>query len=167
MNNEQIGLTTLLDELLKKYEETLDRKRSGNIADRFQHVVSQYRSIADNAIYEVRRVHSDVKTQFKALEIITEGLTSEGMNHGQKRVIANHIITMLRSCVDKIDQYEYTYSTGNFERYNFFRSQTPERRIYEERRDLKRKAEEQEKLLKALKEKHPDTFKELEDNLPF
>lgn len=167
MDNELVEVATRLDDLVRRYEETLQWKKSGDMADRVQHVVSEYRSIADNAIFEVKRVHSDMKTHFKALEIITEGLTSDGLNHGQKRVIANHIITMLRSAVDKVDQYEYTYSTGNFERYNFFRSQTPEKRLYEERRELKRRVEHQDKTLAALKEKYPDSFKEMEDTIPF
>jgi hypothetical protein len=166
-NTELTEVVDRLDAIVTRYEETLNWKRPGNMDERVQHVVSEYRSIADNSIFEVKRVHSDMKTHFKALEIITEGLTSEGLNHGQKRVIANHIITMLRSAVDKIDQYEYTYSAGNFERYNFFRTETPEKRLYQERNELKRRTEDQEKMLKTLKEKHPDTFKELEDNLPF
>lgn len=170
MNTEDqlVDVANRLDEIVTKYEDTLDWKRAGDMADRVQHVVSQYRSVADNSIFEVKRIHSDTKTQFKALEIIIEGLTSDGMNHGQKRTIANYMITMLRGMVDKIDQYEYTYTTGNFERYNFFRSNAPEKRLLEDRRDLKRRVDAQEEILKKLREKHPDIIKSLEgDDIPF
>lgn len=156
--------------IIAQYEETLSWKRSGSIEDRVDHVCGQYKSIADNSIFECKRVMEDVKTQFKALEMVVEGLSSDGMNHGQKRVIANHIITMLRSMVDRIDQYEYEYTTTHFERYNFFRSNTPERRLRESHREFKQKSEAQDKVLKTLKEVHPDIYKSLTsetDGLPF
>lgn len=161
INNDQ------LEKVLSEYEQTLDWKRSGEIEERVLHVLSQYRSIADNSIYETKRVMEDVKTQFKAIEIITEGLTDEGMNHTQKRVIANHIISTLRRCIDKLDGYEYKYSTQNFERYNFFRSSSPERKLHEERRELKSQNERQQKIIDEVKRKHPTIINEIETEIPF
>lgn len=161
------------DQILKvidQYEKDLSWKSSGNIENKVSHVLSQYRQIADNAIYQAKQYLEDTKTQFKALEIVVEGLTDEGMNHGQKRVIANHIIRMLRSMVDKLDQVEYEYNTQFVDRFNFFRSGTPEKRVYEERRELKQKVEQTDKILKTLEEVHPDIYKALtdkSDEIPF
>lgn len=162
-----------INNIILKYEEILSWKRGGSIDDRVAHVLGQYRQIADNSIFECKRFMEDVKTQFKALEMIVEGLTTDGLNHGQKRTIANHIITMLRSMVDRLDRYEYTYSSTTFDRYNFFRSDSPERRLHESHRELKDKTKYQEKILKTLQEVHPDIFKSLtnssddSDDIPF
>lgn len=156
-----------LNQILSEFEKTLNWKRGGDLADRTNHVLSQYRQIVDNAIYKTKSFVEDVRIQFKALELITEGLSDSALNHGQKRVIANHIIRMLRDMVDRLSQMEYDYSAVNFERYNFFRSHTPEGKLYEDRNNLKHKAEQQERLLKELKEKHPDIFKDVTDDLPF
>lgn len=157
-----------LDDVLKNYEGTLSWKTGGSVADRTRHCLSQYRSIADNAIFSAKAFAEDVRVQFKALEIIVEGLTSDGLNHSQKRTIANHIITMLRSMVDKVGQHEYNYSTDVFQRYNFFRSETPERRLLESLRDLKDKNKRDETFIKLIKEKYPDVIEKLnEDEIPF
>lgn len=157
-----------LDDVLKSYEGTLSWKTSGSIADRTRHCLSQYRSIADNAIFSTKAFAEDVKTQFKALEIITEGLTSDGLNHGQKRTIANHIITMLRSMVDRMSQQEYNYSTHAFDRYNYLRSDSPERRLMEALRDLKDKNKRDETFIKMIKEKYPEVLESLNnDEIPF
>jgi flagellin-specific chaperone FliS len=153
--------------IIEQYEKDLTYSKSGDIADRLDHCLSEFRRIARNAIYQTKNFADDVKIQFKALEIITEGLTDEGLNHGQKRTIANHIIRMLRSMVDKLDQADYTFNQNVFERFNFFRSQTPERRLLEERNELSRKAKDQEEYFKKLKEKHPDLFKDEQDEIPF
>lgn len=156
-----------LEIILAEYEKTLSWKKGGDIEDRVSHCLSQYRSIADNAINEVKGFLEDVKTQFKALEIITEGLTSDGLNHGQKRTIANHIITMLRSMVDRLDQAKYDYNTQIIERYNFFRSNTPERKLYEDRAMLTQRVEQQNSFIADLKKNHPGIFQDMEDRIPF
>lgn len=162
--NEQIEL---LEKIISERESTLSYKVGGDLADRLSHVLRQFQSMADNSIFEMRRVLSDVKTQFKALEIIVEGLTSQGMNHSEKRVIANYMITMLRGMVDRIDQTDISYTSQTFERYNLFRSQTPERRLYEDRADLTRALEQNKQYLEDLKKKHPEIFKEEENDLPY
>ena len=153
-----------LDKIVSEYEKNLSWKRGGTIDERVYHVLGQYRQIADNSVFQAKNFLNDVKVQFKALEIITEGITGQDLNHGQKRVIANHIIGMLRKMVDRIDQTEFTFNTNIFERFNFFRSETPESRLYENHRQLKYKTEQQDALLKKLREEHPDIFK---DDLPF
>lgn len=157
-----------LNKIVADYEETLSYKSGGSVVDKTAHVLGQYRKIADNAIYEAKRFLEDVKTQFKALEIVIEGLSSEGMNHSQKRVIANHLITMLRTMVDRIDTTEINYSTQMFDRYNFFRSHTPERKLYEDRANLSLALEHQKIYIEDLKKKHPHIFEQQEnDDLPY
>lgn len=165
----QIELFEGIKKTLEYHEKNLTWKKSGGLHDRIDHVLSQYKSIADNAIFECKRFMEDCKTQYKALEIITEGLTSDGMNHGQKRVIANHMIMMLRSMVEKLNNYTYEYSTTTFERYDFFRSNTPEKRLHEERNNLKQENEHSRKILKTLQEVHPEIFRSLtqQDEISF
>lgn len=160
---EQINIT------LKKHEEKMSWIKSGSQAERIEHVLSEYRKLADNAVYEVRSYVEDVKSQFKALIIVLEGLTSEGMNHGQKRVIANHVITMLRDMVDKVDKARFEWDFSILERYDFFRTTTPEKRIYQKVSELKRANDRQESVLKTLKEVHPDIYKALtqSEEMPF
>jgi flagellin-specific chaperone FliS len=155
-----------IDTILKEYEDNLSFKWGGNTESRIRHTLSQYKQIADNAIWQAKQFLEDSKTQYKALEIIVEGLTDEGLNHGQKRVIANHIIRMLRSMVDKLDSVEYKYETNMLDRFNFFRSRTPESRLFEAHKEMKGKIEQQDALLKKLKEKHPEAFDE-SDEIPF
>ena len=156
-----------LEKIVAEYEETLSWKAGGSIVDKTAHVLGQYRKIADNAIYEAKRFLEDVKTQFKALEIVIEGLSSEGMNHSQKRVIANHLITMLRTMIDRIDTTEINYSTQMFDRYNFFRSHTPERKLYEDRANLSMALERNKREIEELKKKHPEIFNESDEDLPY
>lgn len=156
-----------LDLILKPFEDTISWKKNGSIEDRVEHCLSQYRNLADNAIFECRGLVNDVKSQFKALEIVIEGLTSEGMNHGQKRVIANHLITMLRAMVDKLDNAKFEYNVGMLDRYNFFRTNTPERRLHEKLSQLSNTVSQQDAILNALGKKYPEIFKELDGTLPF
>lgn len=156
-----------LIKLLEQYEKDISYKKSGDIADRMDHVLSEYQSNARNSLYTVKNFAEDVKTQFKALEIITEGLTDEGLNHTQKRVIANHMIHMFRKMVDRIDNADFSFHSGIFDRFNFFRSNSPERRLFEERKEHKRRIEVQDALLKKLKEKHPEIMESLENEIPF
>lgn len=154
--------------ILDEYEKPLSWKKSGSIEDRISHVLSQYRSIADSAIFQAKAFAEDVKTQFKALEIIMEGLTTNGLNHTEKRTIANHIITTLRSMVDRLDQKEFDFNTNLFDRYNYFRSQTPEARLFQKYRELKDNSKANDEIVKRLTEKRPDVLKELKgDDLPF
>ena len=153
-----------INKIIEEFEKTLQWKRGGSIDERLSHVLGQYRQIADNSIFQAKCFCEDVKTQFKALEIITEGLTSDGLNHGQKRTIANHIITMLRSMVDRIDQTEFTFTTNSLDRFNFFRSYTPEGRLRESHTELKREVESLKGVLNSLKQSNPDIFK---DEIPF
>lgn len=156
-----------LNKILEEYENGLSWKRGGSLAERAIHVLGQYRQIADNAIFQSKQFLEDVKTQFKALEIITEGITGQDLNHGQKRVIANHIITTLRRMVDRLDNADFSFTTGVFDRYNFFRSNTPEGRLHERHAELKREADSLKNTLAKLKAKHPDIFVESEDEIPF
>lgn len=157
----------LWDKLLKQYEEPLTSRRTGDIMERVDHILRSYKSIADNALNEARGYLEETKTLFKALEIVLEGLTADGMNHGQKRVIANHLISLLRSMGDKLDQAKYEYNLSLLDRYNFWRTNTPERRLYEERADLKRTVEIQENQLKYIKDKYPEVYERLAGDLPF
>lgn len=131
----------IVNKILPQYEEKLSHRRAGDLIDRIDHVLSEHQSISTNSIWKARQFVEDVKTQFKALELVVEGITGHG-NHTEKRVIANHVITMLRSMVDRIDRIDWEYSTGMFERYNFFRSQSPERSLMEKYRDTKRELDE-------------------------
>jgi len=135
--------------ILPQYESKLGWKMGGSIMERLSSILNSFDSVASNSVLQAKGFVEDCKTQFKALEIIMEGLTSEGMNHGQKRVIANHIITMLRGMVDHIDRLDWDYSTRTFERYNFFRSHSPERSLMEKYRDMKRELESLKDQLKS------------------
>lgn len=128
------------NKVLPRYEEKISHRVAGNLIDRIDHVLSEYNSVATNSIWKAKQFIEDVKTQFKALELVVEGITGHG-NHTEKRVIANHVIVMLRSMVDRIDRIDWEYSTGIFERYNFFRSQSPERNLMEKYQDIKRELE--------------------------
>lgn len=156
-----------LTKIVEDHEKNLSQRHGGTIDQKVNHVLGRYEQIAANAIWQAKTFLEDAKTQYKALEIITEGLTDEGLNHTQKRTIANHIIRMLRSMVDKLDQVNYEYSTDMLGRYNFYRSQTPERRLFEEHRRLKDQAKEHDSLINKLKEKHPEILNSLQDEIPF
>lgn len=164
MQQEQIER---IDKVLQAHQKDLNRHFSGDIVSRIEEVLREYKSTTQHSVYKAKELMEDVKTHFKALELVVEGITSEGLNHGQKRVIANHVITMLRSAIDRIDQKEFGFNDSVFDRFNFFRSETPEKRLMEERRELKSKVDQADKMLSLLKEKHPDVWKELENDIPF
>lgn len=126
----------IVNKILPQYEEKLSHRRAGDLIDRIDHVLSEHQSISTNSIWKAKQFIEDVKTQFKALELVVEGIAGHG-NHTEKRVIANHVVKMLRDNVDRIDKIDWEYSTGIFERYNFFRSQSPERSLMEKYRDMK------------------------------
>lgn len=130
----------IVNKILPRYEEKLSHRRTGDLIDRIDHVLSEHQSISTSAIYKAKQFIEDVKTQFKALELVVEGIAGHG-NHTEKRVIANHVIKMLRDNIDRIDRIDWEYSTSIFERYNFFRSNSPERTLMEKYRDLKYEVE--------------------------
>lgn len=139
----------ITNKILPDYETKLGWKLADTLTHRLASVLSSFDSIASNSVLQAKGFVEDCKTQFKALEIVLEGVTSEALNHGQKRVIANHVITMLRGMVDRIDQISWDYSTRTFERYNYFRSQSPERSLMEKYRDLKQQLERLQDELKS------------------
>ena len=157
-----------LQAVIDHYEKSLSYRSGGDVHDRLRQVLSEYQKITDNTIFQAKNFVEDVKTQFKALEIITEGISENDLNHGQKRVIANHVIKTLRRMVDRLDQLTFEYNTNILERYNFFRSYTPERRLYEQHADLSRSHDRLSDFVKTLREKHPEVFKnEQGEDLPF
>ncbi len=81
------NVTQQIEKILEEYEKDLSWKQSGELSDRFSHTLRQYKSIADNAIWEAKRFLEDVKTQFKAIELIVEGISGDGLNHGQTTIL--------------------------------------------------------------------------------
>lgn len=144
--NQHAELLANIDKTLKAYEKDLPRAYGGSELDRVDQVLSEFRSIARNAIYQSKNFVEDVRIMFQGLSLIIEGLTDEGMNHGQKRVIANHCITMIRKNVDRLAKMEFEFSSNIFERFDFFRSRTPERKLYEQLHHEK----EQRKYLESV-----------------
>lgn len=151
----------LSNEVLPRYEDKLSYKRGGNIAERMTHVLNEFESAASNSIYRAKDFIDDVKTQFKALELVVEGISSDSYNHTQKRVIANHVINLLRDMVQRINQTNFDYQYGIYERYDFFRSQTPERELYRKYKEMK---EELERYKKSPVE---DSIFKQPDEIPF
>lgn len=156
-----------IEVVIKEYEKKISYSTSGSLEDRLRHTLRELDKVATNTVWKTKNFLDDSKSQFKALIIVIEGLTDEGMNHGQKRVIANHVISMLRRFVDKIDNQDHLFSSDIYDRFDFYRTDTPEKRLREERHRLKEKSDNQEKLLDELKKRYPETFKEIEDQLPF
>lgn len=154
----------LSNSVLPQYEEKLSHKMGGNIVERINYTLRSFESAATDSIFRAKNFIDDVKTQFKALELMMEGLASDSLNHGQKRVIANHIITMIRSSVDRIDGINWEYSNTMFERINFFRSQSPEGNLLRKYRELKENNTHLQSTLKAMNEKLPADQR---DELPF
>lgn len=155
--------------VINEYESKLTHKSGGNELDRVSHCLREYRSISDNAIWKAKEFVEDVKTMFKALEMIIEGISGDGMNHGQKRVIANHCIQIIRSNVDRINKMDFEYSSNIFDRFDFFRSQTPEKRLYEKNREMETRIGEAQIFIDKLKSMFPDAIKKIEQEtyLPF
>lgn len=154
----------LANNILPRYEEKLSYKMGGNIVERMEHVLKEFNSAAVNSIWKVKNFMDDVKTQFKALEIVVEGLTSEAYNHGQKRTIGNHVINMLRGMVDKIDRVNWDYSNSMYERYNYFRSDSPEGDLMKRYRELKDQNERLKQEFKNVVTKLPE---DQQTDLPF
>lgn len=155
-----------MEKVLKEYEDKLSSRWGGNISERLNYVLRHFNEAATGAVWKGKNFLDDVKTQFKAFEIILEGLTSEAYNHGQKRVIANHLINMIRSNIDRLDQVQWDYSNRLFENYNYFRSDSPEgdlmkryRNLIAENKDLKARLGE--------KDNNPSSEQHTIDPLPF
>lgn len=155
-----VGLQRVIDE----YESKLSYKWGGNISEKLSHVLSQFNKVATEAAWKGKNFLDDVKTQFKAIELTIEGLTSEAYNHGQKRVIANHVINVLRNCIDRIDRVKFDYSTSMYEHFNYFRSESPEGDLMKRYKSLKEENDRLKNNYKAIHEKLPE---ELKDDLPF
>lgn len=148
-----------MDHLIKQYEEKLSYRMGNNISGRLGHVLSQFNKAATESAWKGKNFLEDVKTQFKAIELTLEGLTSEAYNHGQKRVIANHVINVIRQSIDRIDRTKFDYSNSMYDHFNYFRSESPEGDLLKRYRDLK---EENDRLKQGIAEannKLPDDQK--------
>lgn len=150
-----------VEKWLPDYEKKLSYRISGTIEERFRHVIRQFETLATTSIFKAKDFLEDAKTQFKALELVVEGISSDSYNHTQKRVIANHVINLLRNMVQRINQVDFDYSNGIYERYDFFRSQSPEKVLYEKYNELKRELEH------LKKEPVPPITSDDKEPLPF
>jgi hypothetical protein len=153
-----------IENLLKDYEEKLSFRMGADMSERIAHVLSTFNKAATESTWKGKNFLEDVKTQFKAIEITLEGLASEAYNHGQKRVIANHVINILRNCVDRIDRVKWDYQNSMYEHFNYFRSESPEGDLMKRYRTLKEENERLKSNVEFAKSKLPD---EVKDDLPF
>lgn len=147
-------------DVLPRFEAKLSHRMGGNISERIQHILNELESAATNSVFRAKHFLDDVKTQFKALELVVDGISSDSYNHTQKRVIANHVINLLRDMVDRINKIDFNYSYGIYERFDFFRSDRPEKQLYQKYRELK------EELAHCKKDITNHTLEE-KDPLPF
>lgn len=154
----------LANVVLPEYEKKLSYKVAGNLTDRIDHVLRSLNGTATEAIFKAKNFVDDVKTQFKALEIVMEGITGHG-NHTEKRVLANHVISMLRSMIDRVDQFEWDYTGGMHDHFNFFRSQSPEGNLVRKYKELKNSHERLQEELNEMKGVASDKSKS--QDLPF
>lgn len=138
-----------LDHLIKQYEDKLSYRMGSDIAGRLSHVLSQFNKAATEAAWKGKNFLEDVKTQFKAIELTLEGVTSEAYNHGQKRVIANHVINILRNNIDKIDRVKWDFQNSMYDHFNYFRSESPEGDLLKRYRDM---VEENKRLKETIAE---------------
>lgn len=150
-----------LKEVLSRYEEKLSYKYGYALPDRLNHVLNQFESLARTSILKSKDFIDDVKTQFKALELVVEGISSDSYNHTQKRVIANHVINLLRGMVQRINEIDFDYSDGIYDRYDYFRSQSPERTLYTKYKELKYELEQ------LKKQPVPDLLNSGKKEIPF
>ena len=154
----------ILDKMLSQYEEKLQFRVGGNICERLAHVLGKFNAAANEGAWKGKLFLEDVKVQFKAIELTIEGLTSEAYNHGQKRVIANHVINVIRSCIDRIDRTKFDYEFSMYKDFNYFRSESPEGDLMKRYKTLKEENDQLKHNYKAMHEKLPE---ELKDDLPF
>lgn len=153
-----------LQKVVSEYESKLSYRYGNHISERLNHVLGQFNKVATEAAWKGKNFLEDVKTQFKAIELTLEGVTSEAYNHGQKRVIANHVISIIRNNIDKIDRTQFDYESRMYEHFNYFRSESPEGDLMKRYKTLKEENERLKGSVKAMHEKLPD---ELKDDLPF
>lgn len=154
-----------LDNMIRQYEDKLSYRMGNNISDRLAHVLGQFNKAATEAAWKGKNFLEDVKTQFKAIELTLEGLTSEAYNHGKKRVIADHVINIIRNNIDRIDRTQWDFQNRMYEHFNYFRSESPEGDLMKRYKDA---VEENKRLKERIAEannKLPDDQK-LSD-LPF
>lgn len=147
-----------------EYEEKLSYRMGSNISEKLFHVLNKFNQTATDAAWKGKNFLEDVKTQFKAIELTLEGLTSETYNHGQKRVIANHVINVIRNSIDRIDRTQFDYENRMYEHFNYFRSESPEGDLMKRYKNLK---EENDRLKGNLKVATDLLPNELKDDLPF
>lgn len=148
-------------DVLPRFEAKLNHRMGGNISERINHVLNELESSATNSVFRAKNFLDDIKTQFKALELVVDGISSDQYNHSQKRVIANHVINMLRDMVDRINKVEFNYSYGIYERFDFFRSDRPEKELYRKYRELK------DELDHYKKDTRPHDLEDKNEPLPF
>jgi hypothetical protein len=153
-----------LQQVIANYEARLTYHRGGDISEKMDYVLHEFHKAATEAAWKGKNFLEDVKTQFKALEIALEGVTSEAYNHGQKRVIANHVINILRSNVDRIDRVKWDYQNSMYEHFNYFRSESPEGDLLKRYKSLKEENDRLKQNMELAKAKIPEEFK---DDLPF
>lgn len=155
-------INTELDNLLKKYESKISSSYHGSETDRIQHILSTLDDIAATSVESTKEFMNDVKAQFNALIIILNGISGEQYNHTQKRLFANHCITTIREMCDRIDSIKFDYSTRMYDRFDYFRSYTPEKTLLQNYRNMK----EELKRLKGADYK-PGEYADATDGLPF
>lgn len=155
-----------MDKVLKEFEGKLTSKYGCDISERLNHVLGQFNRAATEAAWKGKNFLEDVKTQFQAVIIALEGVTSESYNHGQKRVIANHVINILRSNIDRIDRVKWDYQNSMYENFNYFRSESPEGDLLKRYRDLKAQFDRLKQNIAEANNKLPDDQK-IPDELPF
>lgn len=153
-----------LQKVVADYESKLSYRYGNHISERLNHVLSQFNKVATEAAWKGKNFLEDVKTQFKAMELTLEGVTSEAYNHGQKRVIANHVISIIRNNIDKIDRTQFDYESRMYEHFNYFRSDSPEGDLMKRYKTLKEENERLKQNFKHVVDKLPD---EQKDDLPF
>lgn len=153
-----------LQKLVSEYEAKLSYRYGNHISERLNHVLVQFNKVATEAAWKNKNFLEDVKVQFKAMELTLEGVTSEAYNHGQKRVIANHVINVIRNNIDKIDRTQFDYESRMYEHFNYFRSESPEGDLMKRYKNLKEENDRLKGNLKAATDLLPS---ELKDDLPF
>ncbi len=147
--------------IIARQEVKLSYQVGGSLAERTAHCLNEFETISRTSILKTKDFIDDVKTQFKALELVVEGISSEAYNHTQKRVIANHVINLLRGMVERINKIDFDYSDRIYDRYDWFRSQTPERELYRKYRELKQEVEQYRKT------PVPDLLNNNKEEIPF
>lgn len=153
-----------LQKVVTEYEGKLSYRYGNHISERLNHVLTQFNKVATEAAWKGKNFLEDVKTQFKAIELTLEGLASEAYNHGQKRVIANHVISIIRNNIDKIDRNQFDYESRMYEHFNYFRSDSPEGDLMKRYKTLKEENERLKNNFQHVVDKLPEDQK---DDLPF